>query len=100
MNGCQFSQERHHDADPDQREFYKTPVHLLRQCRPLVGGLSRSRRARVMFRPIELVRVLDSGTTKPFYVNPDHIVSFEGGWSEIGSYLTLSDGGTYSIRET
>ncbi len=51
-------------------------------------------------RPIELVRVLNNGaTTEPFYVNPDHIVSFSIAWSA-GSYLTLSAGGTYLVSET
>ena len=50
-------------------------------------------------RPIELTRVVE-GKTGPFYVNPDHIVSFTTGWNRIGSYLTLSAGDTYSISET
>ncbi len=50
-------------------------------------------------RTIELTRVLNNGaTTEPFYVNPDHIVSFSIAWSA-GSYLTLSAGGTYLVTE-
>jgi uncharacterized protein YlzI (FlbEa/FlbD family) len=51
-------------------------------------------------RPIELSRVLESGKTERFFVNPDHIVSFCGGWKEVGSYVTLTAGGTYSVRES
>ena len=53
-----------------------------------------------MFRPIELTRVLDSGRTELFYVNPAHIVWFGAGWQDIGSYVFLSAGGSYAIKET
>src|SRR5205807_10539095 len=53
----------------------------------------RCMRTSVM-RPIELTRVLDNGNTKSFFVNPDHIVSFESGWIE------FSTGNGYAVRET
>jgi len=51
-------------------------------------------------RTIELTRVLESGRTEPFYVNPAHIVWFGAGWQDIGSYVFLSAGGSYAIKET
>jgi len=57
-------------------------------------------------RPIELTRIFESGKTEPFYVNPDHIVSFADRWRYephpigAGSYITLSAGGSYAIKET
>ncbi len=51
-------------------------------------------------RLIELTRILDSGRTEPFFVNPAHIVSFGAGWQDIGSYVFLSAGGSYAIKET
>jgi len=51
-------------------------------------------------RPIELTRLLHSGKTDSFFVNPDHILSFVVGWNGLGSYLTLSAGDTYLVSET
>jgi len=53
-------------------------------------------------RPIGLVRVFGVSQSEPFYVNPDHIVSFVPGWNPItfGSYIKLSVGDTYAVRET
>jgi uncharacterized protein YlzI (FlbEa/FlbD family) len=53
-----------------------------------------------MMCPIELTRVLENGKTERFFVNADHIVSFCGGWKGVGSYVTLTAGGTYSVRES
>ena len=51
-------------------------------------------------RPIVLNRVLESGKTEWMYVNPSQIVSFGAGWKEVGSYVTLTAGGAYSVQET
>jgi hypothetical protein len=51
-------------------------------------------------RPIVLTRVLESGKTEPFYINPAQIVSFGAGWKDIGAYITLTTGGAYAVQET
>ena len=50
-------------------------------------------------RPIELTRIFESGKTEPFWINPDHIISFVLGWQNIGAYVSLTTA-SFAIKET